>query len=467
MSTLTDEEFELQKQKVCQTNKEGRVMGVRQNLDLILKTNPSLQGVFRYDERSQDIVISDKIPFELPYKGEEDIEVIASEFSHWLTEHYPNVYFTSMTIVKALIVAAKKNKFDPVRDYLTSLEWDKTPRIETWLTEYFGVKDMPIIREIGRRWIISAVARTMDPGCMVEGMLVFYAPQGAGKNRGLLALSDWAKVWEPLEKGKFKTDDLISLHTLWIPIWDELSGMNKKEINTLKNFLTRDTDIYRTPYGTASRPRPRKFVFCGSTNTKEILRDFTGDRRYYPVEIPKGYVINAGKIMNDRDQLWAEAVELYNRGELFYFSNEDNSYKRFSFYEYLENFKVSETWQECVDETITPEFFEELDMNSINPELKMSCKFSKIQKALSLQFEKEGIKRVPKDGIIRSYLKSAKFNSWLEYKQVKLRNGTSPRLWVYVPKKEEQEVKEEYKLTPAEALEAAKEKQRLKTGEQG
>jgi predicted P-loop ATPase len=41
--------------------------------------------------------------------------------------------------------------FDPVVDYLASLQWDRVLRIDTWLTTYLGTEDGPLNRAIGRK----------------------------------------------------------------------------------------------------------------------------------------------------------------------------------------------------------------------------------------------------------------------------------------------------------------------------
>src|SRR5580692_3443582 len=45
----------------------------------------------------------------------------------------------------AVNLKCRLGSYHPVRDYLDSLEftWDGKPRIDTWLTDYLGVKDSP------------------------------------------------------------------------------------------------------------------------------------------------------------------------------------------------------------------------------------------------------------------------------------------------------------------------------------
>jgi predicted P-loop ATPase len=63
----------------------------------------------------------------------------------------------------------------------------------------------------------------------------------------------------------------------------------------------------------------RHTVFCGTANPTDILRDPTGNRRYWPV-IAKGEV-DLKKLAAWRDQLWAEAVVAYDSGEAWWFQD--------------------------------------------------------------------------------------------------------------------------------------------------
>ena len=86
-----------------------------------------------------------------------------------------------------------------------------------------------------------------------------------------------------------------------------------KESSDIKQFMSRQVDTFRPPYGRIAQDFPREFVFVGTTNHEDYLKDETGGRRFWP--IATGAAVDVDAIIADRDQLWAEAVWLLNQGE--------------------------------------------------------------------------------------------------------------------------------------------------------
>ncbi len=109
------------------------------------------------------------------------------------------------------------------------------------------------------------------------------------------------------------------LQGVWIYEIGELASFSTKEVNAIKDFLTIKTDIYRSPYGRRKESHPRTAVFLGTCNDKQYLKDLTGNRRFWIVPVGQ---IDTDKVKAVRDQLWAEAYELYQKGEPAYLNAE-------------------------------------------------------------------------------------------------------------------------------------------------
>jgi predicted P-loop ATPase len=203
--------------------------------------------------------------------------------------------------------AAALHPFHPVRDYLTSQTHDEEPRLQNWLSSYLGVEPTEYTRAIGPKWLISAVARIMKPGCQVDTSLCLEGPQGKYKSSSLrvLASDQWFTDQIGDIAGREASSDLPGK---WIVEFSDLRSIAGSQISSLNSFMTRRTDHYRPTYGRNSRDFPRQCVFAVTTNQSAYLQDETGNRRWWPV-ICRHIDIDA--LRRDRDQIWAEAYAMY------------------------------------------------------------------------------------------------------------------------------------------------------------
>lgn len=224
-----------------------------------------------------------------------------------------NLHVGFDTFKKWLNVAAFENCRHPLRDYIGELKWDGTPRVERWLTEYFGCADSEYTRAVGRLFLVAAVRRVMKPGCTYQEMLLLESDQGDGKSGAIKALcpnGEWFS--DSLVLGVQGREVLEQTLGKWIVEAGELVGLSPGRVQELKAFLSRDTDEGRLSYGRNVTRRPRQFVIVGTTNGTEYLIDYTGGRRFWPVKCGEKTIVRRAKdrITVDRDQLWAEAKHL-------------------------------------------------------------------------------------------------------------------------------------------------------------
>jgi predicted P-loop ATPase len=144
-------------------------------------------------------------------------------------------------------------------------------------------------------------------------MLVLEGAQGAGKS----SLAEKLAVRKEWFCGNLdlKSDDETKAELLaraWIVECQELDGMNHTTSQSLKKFLSTDTDNYRKAYGHDARPYKRHCIILGTTNEDTYLRDLTGNRRFWPVKVGN---IDLQRLKDDVHQLWAEAVVREQTGE--------------------------------------------------------------------------------------------------------------------------------------------------------
>jgi putative DNA primase/helicase len=221
----------------------------------------------------------------------------------------------------------EKNHFHPILDYLRSLEWDKTPRVDRILIDYFGAADNMYTREAIRKMLVGAVARVFDPGVKFDLVLTLVSQeQGTGKSSFLKALGQsWFSDTFITVQGK---EAFEQLQGAWLIEMAELSGLRKADIEAIKHFISKQEDMFRPAYARTPETYPRQCVFIATTNESTFLRDPSGNRRFMPVDIHNIKLVDNEKLksfLGDKsliDQIWAEAVYLYRKGEALYLSRE-------------------------------------------------------------------------------------------------------------------------------------------------
>jgi predicted P-loop ATPase len=290
------------------------------NVLTALREAPEWQGVLAYDEFSLRTMIRGKAPW---------MDKAPSEPVEWTSEHdtactewmQRNGIYCKVDVVASTVEAvAKAHGYHPIRDYLNGLQWDGKPRIDTWLTDHFGVKDTPYSRAIGSKWLISAVARVFKPGCKADHCLILEGDQGIGKSSALAAL---AKPWfvDQVDNVEDK-DAILQIHKGWIIELAELDALGRSALSRVKTFLSRCHDTYRPPYARRAVEEPRQCVFAGTVNHSGYLKYETGGRRFWPVTCEVSRV-DIKRLGAERGQLWGEAVARFLLGETWHLDEAD------------------------------------------------------------------------------------------------------------------------------------------------
>ncbi len=309
------------------STRRGVIDSVVSNVVELLVGDPNLADLFHFDEFSRHRNLNRPIPEGAPPQSgvmfpRRWIDADTIDLQIYIQRHH-------IERVTRAIVEDALTEFDtrvtrhPVREYFNSLVWDGQHRLDSWLTEYLDAASncsSAVLEAIGAKFMISAVARVMDPGCKVDHALVLEGPQGIGKSKAAATLAGEAWFTDGLPRDLGEKDAALHLQGRLIVELSELSQLKRSEIETVKAFLTRQTDKFRPPYGRVEVEVPRQCVFIGTTNEAEYLVDITGNRRFWPVRCGQ---IAIAALRRDRDQLWSEAVHRYRQRETWHIEDEE------------------------------------------------------------------------------------------------------------------------------------------------
>ena len=256
------------------------------------------------------------------------------------------VFIPEMRIKSAIQYAAGKNRYCPIRRYLDSCSAHAIPH-KDWnrIGEIFLGNKHNLSTLAMQRMMIGAVARAYNPGCSMSWLPILVGAQGVGKSmfsRSLVPEKLFAEVSTPLET---LMKEQYRLHVAWLLELPEIDHFfQSRNIENFKNLITTRCDEVRRPYASLPERLLRRFVMIGTTNRNQFLVDSTGNRRFVPLEIGANFLIPWKQIAEERDSLWASAVQAFRAGESYEF----NSGEIAQIAEYIQEFGDPDPWTEKI-----------------------------------------------------------------------------------------------------------------------
>ncbi|MDU5649412.1 MAG: virulence-associated E family protein, partial [Haemophilus parainfluenzae] len=311
-------------------DRQAKLLPTAANFKLIMEHHPHVRGMLIYNDFSSRFEVLRRPPWR-PAAGvgaEHWGEADDAGLTNWLEDTYQ---VRKPSVLKDVLAEYRYiHHYHPVRDYLRGLEWDGEPRADTVLIDFLGAEDSAYVRTVTRKMLLAAVARVFQPGIKFDYMLVFVGGQGIGKSYFIKRLGGkWASDSATSMSGK---ESFEQLQGKWILEFGELAAMRKMEIEQVKFYISKDTDSFRPAYGYRVEDYPRQCVFFGSTNNQYFLKDPTGNRRFWPVEVNEGHTRKLFDDFNQEyiDQVWAEMVHAWDHGERRLYLTEDEEKEAFA-----------------------------------------------------------------------------------------------------------------------------------------
>lgn len=299
----------------------GQVKKTINNIVMILENSAGIKGKIALDEFANRGMVLGPLPWNSEDGKRFWTDVDDAELARYLEIGFGITGLEK--IDKALVIVSFKNKFNDVKTYIESQKWDGKKRIDTLLHDYLGTEQNVYTADVMRKSLAAAVGRAIDGSIKYDYIPILVGAQGIGKSTFVAKLGgDWFSDSLTNFEGKEAAE---MVQGTWINELAELAGFNRSETNAIKQFVSKQHDIYREAYGKRTNKYPRRCVFFGTTNEDTFLRDATGNRRFWPVTC--GVVEPTKSIFDDLDkgevgQIWAEAAFLYKFGEPLYLTGE-------------------------------------------------------------------------------------------------------------------------------------------------
>lgn len=314
--------------------REGDVEKVKEILSNLRKNE--LTGAIEYDNAQGRTI---------ELEGN-DLDLMTTKLA---CEH--GVFIPEQRIKSAIQYAAGKNKYCPIRRYLDSCSAHAIPH-KDWerIGEVFLGNKHQLATLAMQRMMIGAVARAYNPGCSMSWLPILVGAQGVGKSmfsRSLVPEKLFAEVSTPLET---LMKEQYRLHVAWLLELPEIDHFfQSRNIENFKNLITTRCDEVRRPYASLPERLLRRFVMIGTTNRNQFLVDSTGNRRFVPLEIGSGFLIPWKQLSEERDSLWASAVQAYREGNAYEF----NSGEIAQIAEYIQEFGDPDPWMEKISHYVS------------------------------------------------------------------------------------------------------------------
>jgi predicted P-loop ATPase len=322
-SNLADLKLDVEKNKI--------VMSLS-NMVTILDGLSCWSGVFAFDELAEQILVLRPLPgsrgnpnLHKPRPLRDDD---ASKVRMWLNSRLKQATVNKNDVFDAIQLVARERIISPIRHYLEGLPPMAVGEAQNFLKDvlnsHFNLRrygehpDALLYSElVFRKWLISAVARALQPACKADHVLILEGAQGAGKSTAIRILCGNAYFGDSVPRLDSK-DAADYVRAKWIIELAELSSVSKTEIEHVKAYITRTEEKFRPAYGRNEVTYQRRCVFIGTTNRTDYLRDETGNRRFWPIKLD---TVDLAAIERDRDQIWAAAKALYEAGEQWWLTD--------------------------------------------------------------------------------------------------------------------------------------------------
>jgi hypothetical protein len=280
-------------------------------LELFLST----RYVFRHN------IVSGKLEFQ--YFGKKKWNVMNDFIENsMLRECLKGRLKTNLSSLRNLLYSDFCELFNPFEDYFFNLPtYDEKTDYITELANTITTTKQELWQQCFKKWLVAMVGCVLDDKVINHTVIVFSGKQGLGKTTWVEKLVP-KQLKEYLFSGTINPnnkDTLVQLAECMLINLDELENLNRSEIGSLKEIITKTQIRMRKAYGHNNETMPRRASFAGSVNTAQFLNDSTGSRRFLCFEL------EGIKYQHDVDinLAFSQALFLFKSGFRHWFDQEE------------------------------------------------------------------------------------------------------------------------------------------------
>ncbi|MDR5813070.1 VapE family protein [Caballeronia sp. LZ033] len=285
---------------------EGDYLLDEEGAIVICNTNVAL-GIRSYGEFRRD-TFTETISVSGTPVDDEDYHRIASHVEQ--LDGF-NRYVSETLVRNAVREAASTNQYDSAQNWLNSLEWDGNERVETFLMRACHLKDTPYHRAVSNYLWTAMAGRVLHPGVKADMVPILISDEGMRKSTFVELLSPDAKFYGKIDFSQKSENLSRAIVGKLVLELDELKGLKTAGREHVFSFITSTVEKWTPKYRETEREYPRRCIFIGSTNSTTPLPAHGRARRWLPLIIND--VIDTDLVSAERDQLWAEAAEIFRR----------------------------------------------------------------------------------------------------------------------------------------------------------
>jgi predicted P-loop ATPase len=213
----------------------------------------------------------------------------------------------------AVLYSEFSELYDPFISYFSSLPpWDGKTDYIAQLAKTVTVTKPILWEKSLRKWIVGMVACATLPDRDNHLVIILNSAQGKGK-------TSWCTELVPPELRNYclsgiprfdSRDTAISLSECIVVNLDELGTLSEREMNKLKELISKNVIRERRPYGRNNENFVRRASFTASVNNQQVISDLSGSRRFLCFDVSD---INRSS-KPDHTNIFSQAVHLLNSG---------------------------------------------------------------------------------------------------------------------------------------------------------